>query len=844
MNPGDIISRYRIIGPLGKGGMGVVYRAEDTRLNRTVALKFLPAESLSDDDKVRFLNEAQAAARVRHASICPIYDIEEADGQIFIAMACLEGETLFHRIQRGPLDAAVAVNTSLQVLAGLEKAHEAGIVHRDVKSGNILIGTDGLACILDFGLAVWSGATRVTVVGYTVGTPGYMSPEQMLGSAVDCRSDIWSMGVVLYEMLTGSLPFRREQSVAIAHAIVTADVPPMPGVPSELVAVVRRALAKRPADRWQTAAEMAAALRRQLVRGDAEATQTVLLPSISHEVLSTRKAWRWYAAAAGVLALCGSLAVYWSRPPHILQVAVVPFNVIGTAESTRNISDGFVEVLTTALSEVEETQGKFMTVPASEIRRRHIDSVEEARRVYGVDLAITGSAIPAGQKIEFTANLVDAAKQRTLNGKHFDYDPTDPIASRDRAVTSVVKLLKVNLGTASKAAINAGDTKQPGAYTAYLEGRGLLSRYDLPGNIDKAIAAFQAAARQDPNYALAYTGLAEAYWHNGRIAGDKSMAGLAIENAQHAVQLDPNLSQAHAVLGQVYGAFGRQQDAVIELKKALQQWPGNADATRELARVYENLGQFREAESSYLSSIKARPADWYGYLLLGLFYNRQERYTDAITMFTIARRLTPDNDAIATDLGNALLHQGRYKEAERELRAVLKSKPSARTYAAVARVYAYEHRFADAASASEMALRLDSTRYVYYGNAAINYKWAGDRVKAAAALQKAIELVSALLEVTPDNYNARADLAEYRARSGDRAGALAEIGRIPEAGRPARASELAVAYELTGHRSEAIRLIAANLKNAASFSMIEDDPDLADLSKSEEFQKAIGANRR
>ncbi len=836
LNPGDTISRYRIVGPLGKGGMGVVYRAEDTRLNRPVALKFLPSESLADDDRIRFLNEAQTAARVRHPNICPIYDIEEADGQIFIAMACLEGETLSRRIDRGPLDPAAAVHITLQILAGLAMAHEAGVVHRDIKSPNILLGRDGHVCILDFGLAVWAGSTRVTRAGQTVGTPGYMSPEQMLDSGVDPRSDIWSTGVVLFEMLTGEMPFRRQHGGAVAHAILTADVPPMPGVPEELAAVVRKALAKDPRDRWQTASEMSLALERADVPGAPERTQTMLLPAVRRRASGRRS---YIVAALALLLLGGAFAAYRMWPAHIVQVAVVPFNVIGSAESTRNISDGFVEVLTTALSEVEQTQGNFVTVPASEVRRRHIDSAEEARRVYGVDFAITGSAQPLAQKVEFTANLVDTASKRTINGKHFEYDPGNAIASRDEAVANVVQLLRVRLSKASKIAIAAGDTKTPAAFNAYLEGRGLLSRYDLPGNIEKAVTAFQSATRLDPGYALAYTGLAEAYWRNGRLSGDKQAAALAVENAQRAVQLDPELSQAHTVLGQVYGAFGRQQEAVTELKKALAEAPANADAARELARVYTNLGMFSEAETSYLNSIRTRPTDWYGYLLLGIFYSRQERYQDAISTLSIAKRLTPDNDAVSTDLGNIYLHQGRYKEAEQELGSVLNSKPSARTYAALASVYFYEHRFQQAASASEAALKLDSTRYVFFGNAAIYYKWAGYSAKSAAALNTALQLCSKLLEVTPDNYDARADLAEYRARSGDTPGTLAEIALIPEAARRARASQLAIAYEFIGHRAEAVALIASNLKDSASLTRIKDDPDLSALSNSKEFRLAV-----
>src|SRR5262249_46799760 len=228
VKPGDIISRYRIMAPLGKGGMGVVYRAEDLRLNRPVALKFLPHHSISERDQRRFLQEARTAAAARHPNICPIYDIDEADGEVFIAMAFLEGETLHRRISRGPLGPGHAAEIAIQIANGLECAHQLGIVHRDIKGANIMIGPGGHASILDFGLALLSGATRITGPGHVVGTSAYMSPEQARGLAVDRRTDIWSLGVVLFEMLSGTLPFRRDHPAAVLHAILSDPVPPLP----------------------------------------------------------------------------------------------------------------------------------------------------------------------------------------------------------------------------------------------------------------------------------------------------------------------------------------------------------------------------------------------------------------------------------------------------------------------------------------------------------------------------------------------------------------------------------------------------------------------------------------
>ena len=225
MTIGDTISRYRITGRLGQGGMGVVYKADDTRLNRPVALKFLPPDSLNEQDRKRLVNEAQSAAQIRHPNVCPIYDVEEVDGQSFIVMAWLEGETLQRKLARGPLPIATAVDLAIQIANGLDAAHRLGIIHRDIKSGNVLVNADGHASILDFGLALRDGATRITVEGHTAGTPAYMSPEQVRGQTVDRRSDLWSLGVLLFEMVTGTLPFKREYQAAVTHAIAYDEAP-------------------------------------------------------------------------------------------------------------------------------------------------------------------------------------------------------------------------------------------------------------------------------------------------------------------------------------------------------------------------------------------------------------------------------------------------------------------------------------------------------------------------------------------------------------------------------------------------------------------------------------------
>ncbi len=859
MKAGDTVSRYRILGSLGAGGMGVVYRAEDTRLNRPVALKFLAKEELGEAERLRFLNEARAAAAVRHPNICPIYDVDEVDGQIFIAMAYVEGTTLSRRAAKGPMELVEACRIGAQVAAGLEAAHRQGIVHRDIKGGNIIVDADGHVSILDFGLALRLGATRLTDAGNAVGTPAYMSPEQTLGRAVDFRTDIWSLGVLLFEMVTGTLPFRREHQAAISYAIVHDQTPAVaslrPAAPPELRRLIERALQKEPGERWESAGAMAEELRKLAGDGggsrvsDGEATQTLVT---SAPVVETPR-WRWWPGLAAAVVVAGiGYGVYASRsavPAGVVavvgdrQVAVLPFSVAGDDPKVAAVADGMAEVLTGALSDDVLFHGKVTAVPASEVRARKIGNAADARRIYGVNLVVRGSArgVPGGSDMEFTLALLEAATGREISTKQVVWDTGRPAESKGRLVEELSRMLNFELTPLEKKAVTAGDSNTAGAYQAYLEGRGLLGRYDVAGNIEKAIAAFQKAIAADPNYALAYAGLGEGYWRKLLASRDKASGELAVTNAEKAVQLDGSLAISHAILGQVYGAVGRKPEAIAHLRKAIELAPTNAEAPRQLAQILAETGQLKEAEESYIQATKARPTDWYGYLLLGVFYMQQQRYPESEKALRQAQVLTPDNDLVYRNLAVLYLFEGRYSESEAESQKALKGRQSAATYATMASARFLAHRFAEATAAMEAAMELDASIPSFWGNLGIYYRWTkGNEGKAGPAFQKAIEMTVKSLEVMPDDYRARVNLAEYRARVGDAKGALAELAKVPGPAQERRAANVALVYELAGRRGEAIRMVG-NYVSAAALYQIRDDPDLAGLWADARLQKALKA---
>jgi tetratricopeptide (TPR) repeat protein len=830
--------------------MGVVYLAEDTRLERQVALKFLPQEGFTESSKIRFVNEARAAGKAHHPNICPIYDIEEADGELFLVMAYLEGETLRHRIAMRRLDPVQVIDIASQVAGGLACAHALGVVHRDIKTSNIMVDANGHAWILDFGLALVPGSTRLTHTGTSVGTPAYMSPEQIQGDAVDARTDIWSLGIVMFEMLTGALPFRREKTAAFFHAVLHDPLPAIsslrPDVPVELERIITKALAKGPDKRWQSAAELATELKR-LGRGgtisqpESILTQTMAVPSSMVRVRLPKPAKFAVAAVAMAVALAG-LGFYYFRTnrPQALpktsavrtvaatkRVAVLPFQVAAGEEGTRSLADGVLEILASALSDVERIQGTITAVPAAELRGRSVTTPAEARRVEGVNLAITGSAQLNEDKIEFVLNLIDTATLLQVATTTFFYDPKNPLISRDQAITQVARMLNLEVAPAARTAVTAGDTATGSAYAAYIEGRGLMDRYELAAT-DKAIASFLTATKQDPKYALAYAGLAEAYSLKAFRTGEKQYAVLASQNAEYAEHLDPSLPKVHTVLGVVYSSAGRKQDAITQFQKAMELQPTNAEAPRELARVYKDTGRPKEAETLYIRSTEARPTDWAGFLFLGLFYYEQQRYPEAEAALNQAKTLTPDNSLVRATLGGIYRQHGRYKEAIEEYQQALRIRSSAVIYSGLGGAYFYEHRFKEAVAALETAIDLDGDDYRFWGNLGIYSHWApGNEGKSAPALRKAIGLATKIAETEKSDLNVHANLAEYRARLGDSPGALAEVDRIPETARAPYTTRLAIVYELTGHRDKAIDVVRKYFKNPSSLNQIKDDPDLA-----------------
>jgi non-specific serine/threonine protein kinase len=627
---GRTISHYKILEKLGEGGMGNVYRAEDVNLRRPVALKFLVPGRLDDQAlRKRFLNEAQAAAALDHPNICSVYEIDEADGMTFIAMAYVPGEILSATIQGSGMDLNEVLDISRQVATGLEVAHRNGIVHRDVKCSNIFVSDDGVAKILDFGLATSAGEVSASAVLSSSGTVAYMSPEQARGDDVDYRTDVWSLGVCMYEMLAGRLPFDAGYHQAVIYSILNQEPEPLselrPDLPMSVVDIVEKAMSRNRDDRYQSMADF---LR------DLESPDEL--------------------------------------PPERMQsdhptIAVLPFVDMSPEKDQEYFCDGIAEEIINALAKVGGLDVAARTSSFA-FKGRNVDIRTIGRRI-GVDAVMEGSVRKANDRLRINAQIVSVADGYHIWSGQFDREIEDVFSIQEEIAQNIVAAMEVELNENEKRALETSPTSDIDAYDFYLRGRSFFYQSKRI-SIYYAIEMFTKATDRDPGYALAYAGLADCYSYF-YMYFDRTEENLrkAVDSASRALELDGELAEAHAAYGFAVSLSKRYDEAEEHFEKAIDLNPQLFEAYYYYARTCFARGDKERATQYYERACLVDPDNHQAPNLLAFTYRGIGRRDKAEMWYRVAIKninkrleLHPDDSRAVYLKSATLIELGQFDE--------------------------------------------------------------------------------------------------------------------------------------------------------------------------------------
>jgi eukaryotic-like serine/threonine-protein kinase len=867
LQPGVLFGgRYEIMGVLGQGGMGAVYKARDRELDRLIALKVIRPELATDPAILqRFKQELILSRNITHKNVVRIFDLGEADGIRFISMEYVDGEDLRTILRReGKFSPKEAIAVVEQVCRALDTAHSEGVIHRDLKPQNIMRDKHGRIVVMDFGLARSLGESGLTQTGALVGTLEYMSPEQALGSTLDQRSDIFSVGLIFFELLTGKAPYQADTAIASLmkrtreEARSASDVDT--SVPRSLSAIVGRCLEREPANRYHSAVE----LLQQLATWEAN-------PNISAETLSKMiahpivrpsrfsldlpgKSWMWIAGAVLVVVLAtfagrtllnrtGTLSGEMAQGiPSLKQgkyVAILPLKQVGDQKTLGYVAEGIQEALAAKLFQLKEVH----LASSDAVDKAVARGLPPAKLAHelGVNLVLQGSVQGNSDKLRVTLSLDDATTGKRVWSQEFPGAPGDVLALEDQIYSNMATALALKPTNEEQARVGAHPTENVKAYDLYLQGRNTVRNGHGQDAYRQSVGLFEQAIDKDYNFALAYTGLADSSLLMYGETKESVWAQKATLAAQQAERLSNNLPEVHMSLGSVYSATGKNTEAVNELKRALELAPNSDEAYRNLGDAYFRSGQSDEAIAAFQKAVAANSYNWANHLSLGNAYLRLGDNAKALPEFQKVTEIAGDSPLGYEGVGSVYLRQGKWSEAIPEYQKALTLAPDSPTYSNLGTAYFFLKNYDQATKMYEKAVAMTPNDEQLQGNLGDAYRWSGHSDQAAAAYGKAISLAFQELQVNPRSAAIMGDLGLLYAKKGDAANAL----QYTQQARAISPDEVYSMYQealvktMIGKPEDALKSLRQALEKGYPAQEAWNDPELQKLQALPQFSQLV-----
>jgi tetratricopeptide (TPR) repeat protein len=833
--------------------MGEVYKALDRELNRPVALKLVqPHLTASPEALQRFRRELSLALSVTHRNVCRVHDLGEVDGTIFISMEYVTGQTLRDLIGSvGRLSPRQTITLGRQICAGLDAIHAEHIVHRDLKPSNVMVDRGGHAVLMDFGLARQGGGEPLTDAGAVLGTLAYLSPEQARGQPADARSDIFTVGLILYEMLTGRRPPGDRGPLPFAARPANEPCPP----PSELVAevgppldgLVMRCLERDPERRFPTAKSLEKTL------GQAEAalsTDVPLPPAGSAPPPRRYPKRRLLLGIAAGLALAAAYAVVRliSPPaptPGIADrsvVAVMPLDNLGGDAGDEYLGVGLADALVTHLASSSALTVVSRASTLEEFRR--LGDTRRLAHELGVTFLVGGGVQRLGDSVRFNLSLIrpDAS---VAWAESYEDRLSNLWALQARAAVGLREALGQPWKPGEQRPATSPPTADGETFAEYARARALLERPDVPGNVARAVEMFRAAVQRDPGFALAHAGLGEALWVRYEETKEAEWAQQARDAISEALRIDSALPAVRLVLARIYDGTGRTEQALQQLREVVALRPASDEAHARIGRILSQQGRTEEAIAELMTAIELRPRYWHHHSTLGVFYFLSGRYERAITAFEEAAELQPDNSRPLQQLGAAYHAAGDEERALASYRRAVALGPDARAYNNMGVILYFRGRFREAAEAFEQADRLEPGVPQRASNLGDAYRKLGRADDARATYEQGVERCHRLLGVNAQDASTMVYLGLLEAKLGRHAEAVRHADEAANL-RPSDGSVLAIrasVLALGGRKPEAVEALREALDQGYSVALARRDEDLAGLRDLPAFKELLSRSQ-